>query len=687
MKQVVSISLGPVRDDYEFETEFLGEDFHIRRLGTDGDLDKTKALLLQWNNVADAIGLGSVKFPFTIGTRQWMSRETKEILTLCSQMKTPVTTGDAMRMVGHEWSLRHIQHEFGNHYFDNAKVLFISGMANYTMAKVMSEYTENLTFADPVLENGISKFLHSIHDLELYAHRMHRALKRLPAKQISSSARPLRAWNERIMHKAMQKAHIIVVPSYDFYRYVENWSLEEIGGKVIITSTAYDDRIKFLKDRGVELIIDSTPKILKQVVGVNVLEAMIIAALGKTQNEVTKDDLLEIISDQRMDARVVYPYGAEKHVKRFAFVIHPLSQEDLKKQKTIDLISKAAPPGALNAVEKVVAYFPPLLYSKVTGIKSPAGVEAEGWLIVLGGTPKQMMAHSTEFTNKRLLKAAKMAKKLGAQIMGIGATTKEMGDAGETVAKEADIPVTTGNSYIASAALWATADAVRRMGLIKLQKGKILKAKTMVVGATGSVGSVCCHLLAKAFREVYMVDVRDARLLALKNSILEETPSVKLHISTRADKYLSDMDVIVTASTWAGNKVPDIMKVKPGCVICDVARPLSFSPEAVAKRPDVLVIESGEVELPGHPEMRDIGLPPRVAYAGLAETIVLALEGRFENFTIGRDLEWEKVSEIYKMGLKHGMKLAAINGVNGVFTEEDITRVSKLAIEARKRAS
>ena len=87
----------------------------------------------------------------------------------------------------------------------------------------------------------------------------------------------------------------------------------------------------------------------------------------------------------------------------------------------------------------------------------------------------------------------------------------------------------------------------------------------------------------------------------------------------------------------------------------------------MAKRPDVLVIESGEIQLPGDVSMKNIGLPKNVAYACLAETIVLALEGRFENFTVGRAIEWEKVREIYQLGLKHGMKLAAISGVNGVF--------------------
>ena len=40
------------------------------------------------------------------------------------------------------------------------------------------------------------------------------------------------------------------------------------------------------------------------------------------------------------------------------------------------------------------------------------------------------MAHSPEFTYRRLFAAAKMAKRLGAQIMGLGAFTKVVGDAG-----------------------------------------------------------------------------------------------------------------------------------------------------------------------------------------------------------------------------------------------------------------
>jgi len=316
-------------------------------------------------------------------------------------------------------------------------------------------------------------------------------------------------------------------------------------------------------------------------------------------------------------------------------------------------------------------------------------VEVEGWLISVGGTPKEIMRHSPEFTYRRLLDAAAMSKRLGAQIMGLGAFTKVVGDAGVTVAKRSPLPITTGNSYSASGALWAAHDAMQRMQLVPAPKGRQrAKFKAMVVGATGAIGSVCARLIAKVAEEVYLVSPETAKLLSLKESILLETPDAKLFLSAKADKDIAEMDMIVTATSGAGKKVLDIMNVKPGCVITDVARPLDLPASEVAKRPDVLVIESGEIQLPGEKVlMKNIGLPKGVAYACLAETIVLALEGRFENFTVGRAIEWEKVREIYKLGLKHGMKLAAISGVNGPFSDEDIEKVRELALVARAKTA
>jgi predicted amino acid dehydrogenase len=496
--------------------------------------------------------------------------------------------------------------------------------------------------------------------------------------EVLMSSAPVKQWTKFMLRRAMHDATVIVAPVHE----LDGFGAGELRGKTIITSTVNDRRIAQFRKRGVHMVVDGAPVMFDHVVGPSVLDAMILAATGKEPDAILEDDYLGIITDLELEPRIIYPNGF-KRTNRFAFVIHPLSQEYFKNIKPIELLSQVSPPIFMNTLEKAMAYAPPFVYSKVTGIKSPNGVEAEGWLISVGGTPKEIMNHSPEFTYRRLLDAARIAKSLGAQIMGLGAFTKVVGDAGLTVARRAPLPITTGNSYSASGALWAAHDAVLRLGLVPMPKrGEKVKFKAMVVGATGAIGSVCARLLAMVAEEAYLVSPETAKLLSLKESILKEAPDARLFLSSRADKDIADMDMIVTATSGAGKKILDIMKVKPGCVITDVARPLDLPPEEVAKRPDVLVIESGEILLPGDVTMKNIGLPRNVAYACLAETIVLALEGRFDNFTVGRNIEWEKVREIYRLGRKHGMELAVISGVNGPFSDADIRQVRKLALAA-----
>lgn len=678
MKKVVGISLGAGNQDFRFSAQFLGQQFDIRRLGTNGSTATAVKLLKHWGQRADAIGLGVVKDSYTVGSRRYVEKDSMRMKSAVTRI--PVTTGGRLSDILQEWALRHVQNKLGN-YFNNANVLFFSGRTNYKLALAMSEYTGNLQFADPLLQLGVPKMLTSLDTLELYTSGAHYVLDWAPASVMSST--PVKEWTKFMLRRALQEATVVVAPVHE----LDDFGAEELAGKTIVTSTVNAHRIAQFKEKGVNMVIDGSPVLFDHVLGPSLLDAMIIAATDKAPDDILEDDYLEIITDLGLEPRIIYPNGF-KRVNRFAFVIHPLSQEYFKNIKPIELLSHVSPPMFMDTVEKAMAYAPPFVYSKVTGIKSPTGVEAEGWLISVGGTPKEIMSHSPEFTYRRLLDAARMAKRLGAQIMGLGAFTKVVGDAGLTVARRAPLPITTGNSYSASGALWAAHDAVLRLGLVPAPKrGQKVQFKAMVVGATGAIGSVCARLLAMVAEEVYLVSPETAKLLSLKGAILKEAPEAKLHLSSRADKDIADMDMIVTATSGAGKKILDIMKVKPGCVITDVARPLDLPPEEVAKRPDVMVIESGEILLPGKIVMKNIGLPKNIAYACLAETIVLALEGRFENYTVGRNIEWEKVREIYRLGRKHGMKLAAISGVNGPFSDADIRRVRKLALAARaKRA-
>jgi predicted amino acid dehydrogenase len=682
VKKIINISLGPVSEDYHLETEFKGQGFSIQRFGTGEDLARAEDLLLKWNKRADVICISGIKYPPVLGTKGVTHKKTKELLELCERLHTVVTTGETLNRVSQEWSIRNIQFQKGNNYFNNANVLFFSGMVNATLARVMSEYTDNLMFADPIIENNIPKLLNSMKELEFYAQNAKGFLKQIPLGKMVSPKKQIKALNTYQLNRAIKKANILVIPHQGFYGYLDECMGDQLEGKTIITATAYPDRVDLLTQLGVDVIIDTTPQLIEPVVEDVVIEALMVAVFEVSKGKDMKSDLLEIISEQRLDPRIIYPFEKDKRVNRFAYLIHPLLQKHLKKIKAVEMLSSIAPK-SMDTVEKLMAHSPPFVYSRVKGIKSPTGVEAEGWLISLGETSDEMEKHSPDFTTKKILKAAEKAKKLGAQVMGISMLPKGMHGTSIEVGKHAALPITTGNSYTASTALWAAADAVRQMGLSKLKDGKILKAKAMVIGATGDVGAICARLLATAFEQVYIVSRNMAKLLSLQETLQQQKKGLKLQVSTRADRFLDDMDVVVIASAGARESV-DIMRVKPGCVITDITRPMMFSHKEVAKRQDVLVITGGEIQLPGEAiEMKDIGLPHGVGYAGLAETIILALEGRFEDFTKGSNTEWEKVKEIYKLGIKHGMTLSSISGVDGPLSEEDILRVKAQALIQR----
>ncbi len=671
---VVNISLAGAQRDYDEYVTFLHHDFHLVRRGTDGDVEAAMRLVRSWSREADALAVTGLREARAAGLYDGDLDAVERVKAAGEDV--PLTDGHELRDVLQEWAIRHVQTEMPG-FFANARTVVLGGLNHDRTTRILREFTDNIEHADPLLRIGIPTLLDQQPVLGLAAEVGLWPVRRLPRPVKAQINAPGQALSHALARKAARDADIVVAT----YEELIGFGLEDLAGKTLVTSAISEDRLAELAGRGVDMVLDATPQPFDVTVNPAVLQAMMIAVAAHG-GPLTNDDLLDMIVEAGLEPRVLHP-GGPRRKSRFAFVIHPLSQKFFDEVEPLGLITRHSPSPVVDAVEKALAYMPPFVYTHVTGIESPTGAEAEGWLITVGGTPKEMMAHNPEFTYARLLQAAEMAKKLGAQVMGLGAFTKVVGDAGVTVAKKAPLPITTGNSYSASGALWAAHDAIEQLGIAEVDDQGRIKGKAMVVGATGAIGSVCARLLALASDELWLVSPESAKLLALKHEIEQQDPRAEIHVAATPEGHLEHMDVIVTATSGAGKRVLDIMAVKPGCVITDVARPLDLSAEDVAKRPDVLVVESGEIELPGSVQMRDIGLPPGVVYACMAETVVLALEGRYETFTIGRNIEWEKVKEIYRLGLRHGMKLATISGVNGVFTPDDIARVRELALERR----
>jgi predicted amino acid dehydrogenase len=363
---------------------------------------------------------------------------------------------------------------------------------------------------------------------------------------------------------------------------------------------------------------------------------------------------------------------SDAQVDRFAFVLHPLTVDYIARHPRFSWTRNLP----RRLVEVTSAYMPAQCVGTVTGGRSPAtGKRVEGLIYALGATPRQMLTRPPEFTYSRLDSAIADAAKRGARIVGLGAFTKVVGDAGVTVAKRAPIPVTTGNSLTIAATLETAKLTAKRMGWPDLAHGK-----AMVVGATGSIGSVCSRLLAAAVKDVVLVSIEPARLAALKRTILDETPDAGVATGVSTASWAGKCDLIVTATSAFGQRVLDVSQCKPGAVILDVALPPDISAEEAAVRPDVLVVESGEVLIPGPARFSfDIGLPPGVAYACLAEAALLAMEERFECFTLGRDVQPAQVKEIYRLFRRHGFRIAPLRTFGQELTEDLVAGKRELA--------
>jgi predicted amino acid dehydrogenase len=271
----------------------------------------------------------------------------------------------------------------------------------------------------------------------------------------------------------------------------------------------------------------------------------------------------------------------------------------------------------------------------------------------------------------------------GASIIGLGAYTKIVGDAGVTVEAQSPIPVTTGNSLSACATLWAAKFALEKMRFVEKIDGRY-QGRVMIVGATGSIGAVSAKILAQSWKEVVLVAPRAYKILELKEEIQEIDKDVNILISTKPETFIEDCDLIITTTSAQGKKILDIERVKPGAIICDVSRPFDIKEEDALKRPDVMVIASGEVKLPGDVGMKiDIGLEGNIVYACLAETALLAMEGKYESFTLSRKINYEKVLEIDRMAHEHGVRLSCIMGHNGFITDEEFELCREHALTKR----
>ncbi len=353
----------------------------------------------------------------------------------------------------------------------------------------------------------------------------------------------------------------------------------------------------------------------------------------------------------------------------FAFIVHPVEpQRDVARK--FPLLGRLPP----SVVDFGSRFFPPVRLAHITGIRSEAtGQEIEGWLLACPLTPKQMLQAPLSTAYDKIVQTGHLAERLGARLLGLGAFTSVVGDAGVTISNRLSIPVTTGHSYTVALTMEAVHEAAKRMNI------ELTDCSAAIVGASGSLGKACSHLLARNVPRLILIGRHRDRLQAVQH--LVESFGTQAVVATDL-AALSEADLVVAVSSAT---VPIIKPehLKRGAIVCDVARPPSVHPEVRRVRTDVLLIDGGVAAVPGEMNLGfDIGLPPGTVYGCMAETMILTLEGRYECFTLGKELSLQRIDEIAQLARKHGFHLSNLYSLGKNLTPEMIARVKQKAHQA-----
>ncbi|MEM7330516.1 MAG: shikimate dehydrogenase [Chloroflexota bacterium] len=359
----------------------------------------------------------------------------------------------------------------------------------------------------------------------------------------------------------------------------------------------------------------------------------------------------------------------------FAFIIHPI---DPKR----DVSRKFPMLGKLPAwlIDYLSLFFPPVFISDINGIQSQAnGRKVNGWFVACPLTPKRMMSLPPSIVYRKIIQTGRFAERLGADILGLGAFTSVVGDGGMTIAKNLNIPVTTGDSYTIALAVQAIHEASAQMDI------PLKQATAAVVGATGAIGAVCAQLLAPDVKELVLVGRRQDKLTEVAQ---KSTGNGQAAIQTSTEiNAIRKADLIITV-TSAIDAIIEPEHLKTGAVICDVARPRDISLEVAQKRPDILVIEGGMAKVPGDVDFGfNFGFPPQMAYACMAETIALALENRYESFTLGKDISLSQVQTIDTIAKRHGFELGGFRSFERAITDQEVALIKTHSQSKKKNAT
>ncbi len=319
-------------------------------------------------------------------------------------------------------------------------------------------------------------------------------------------------------------------------------------------------------------------------------------------------------------------FPATLKVRKFAFLIHfrhAYNTDIALYWKPLQKIPNAVYQQIFTRIKTPSVKWSEIYLNTPTGEKALIG---RNEIILLSG--KDMLNLGPKKMHKRIDGVIDKLASQGYENIGLGALTSPMTLGGGMLKHRKDVSITNGNAF--------TAASLYRAVVKLLETNPDLVEHQAIVGATGSVGSCLAKLLVKKnYCDKLLLVARNlTKLEKLKKELKAISPSVHIEVSDKMSSIKkSNLITLLTAS--ASNIVGPEM-LKPNAVILDGTQPRNTSPELLQQRPDVTVVDGGIVSIPGITlKHGNIGLPHNNYYACFSETLLWALDGQSEHFSIG----------------------------------------------------
>lgn len=291
MKKILSISMGSSSRDHRTVHEFLGEPFEIERIGFNADLEKAIAAYSAYDGKVDAFGVGGVEFYLAVGEKRYYFREVKRIRRAITKSKA----GDGNRIKGllvqRALAALEVKLNEEGRTLKGMKALKTNAVDRYVMAEALVDAGCAVTFGDLMFSLDLPIPVRSLRSVRFLAATILPIITQMPFKWFYPLGSAQDKPPEPKWEKYYREADIL---AGDFVS-IRAHMPDDLRGKIILTNTTTARNVEELRERGVHLLVTSTPRLEGRTFGTNVMEALLLSMIDKPEEEITKADLLALI--------------------------------------------------------------------------------------------------------------------------------------------------------------------------------------------------------------------------------------------------------------------------------------------------------------------------------------------------------------------------------------------------------